>query len=216
MAKKVGAKKVEPEAKSSSALPIKKAPKRKRNQKGYKRVDHQTRIDIIYDNKVHNIQINELIEKYGINYNTVRHIVLQYTESGRTDVRNFKRNFKPKSIQAANGDSDFDEERGYESRELEPFEEEKVADDVDKDEEKQHPTDKRVKKMDPINYEYFWNQTVSEDSEDVHNSLKINNGHQIHEKDDSDYLKKLNESEDEKLCMNFYERYKSNVIDAKN
>ena len=70
--------------------------------------------------------------------------------------------------------------------------------------------------MDPINYEYFWNQTVSEDSEDVHNSLKINNGHQIHEKDDSDNLKKLKESEDEKLCMNFYERYKSNVIDAKN
>ena len=80
-----------PPVKQSKPAAIQKAARRKRNQKGYKRVDLQTRIDIIYDNQVQNIMINDLIDKYGINYNTIRHIILQYTESGRTDVRNLKR-----------------------------------------------------------------------------------------------------------------------------
>ena len=67
------------------------------------------RLDIIYDSQVHNIQINDLIEKYGINYNTIRHIIHQYTESGRTDVRNFKRNSKhANGLNAGDKDSDSD------------------------------------------------------------------------------------------------------------
>ena len=49
--------------------------KRKRNQEGYKRVNHDDRISIIYDNQNHNMSVQELIEKYQVNYNTIRHII---------------------------------------------------------------------------------------------------------------------------------------------
>ena len=55
---------------------IKKAPKRKRMQRGYRRVDLVTRINIIYDSQLHNMCINDLIVKYDINYNTARHIIV--------------------------------------------------------------------------------------------------------------------------------------------
>lgn len=58
--------------------------------------------------------INDLIDKYGINYNTIRHIILQYTESGRTDVRNFKRNIKAKNAPVVIHDNDSDlEDQGF-------------------------------------------------------------------------------------------------------
>ena len=38
------------------------------------------------------MHINDLIDKYGVNYNTLRHIIRQYSDFGRTNVRNFKIN----------------------------------------------------------------------------------------------------------------------------
>ena len=48
------------------------------------------RISIIYDSVVHCSTIIELTRKYGYNYSTIRHIILQYHLSGKIDIRKFK------------------------------------------------------------------------------------------------------------------------------
>ena len=101
------------------------------------------------------MHINDLIEKYGINYNTVRHIIVQYTDSGRTDVRNFKRNIKHKNLLAAAvnvNDSDI-EEQLEKDKDVEVFEEEKVPDDAQAYWIQNKPFRKMMKSMDPINYD---------------------------------------------------------------
>ena len=45
---------------------------------------------MIYDSVVHCSTIIELARKYGYNYSTIRHIILQYHLSGKIDQRKFK------------------------------------------------------------------------------------------------------------------------------
>ena len=53
-------------------------------------MDTALRIAIIYDCVVHGIGIMDLVKKHQINYCTVRHILLQYQLSGKTDIRKYK------------------------------------------------------------------------------------------------------------------------------
>ena len=53
-------------------------------------MDSALRTAIIYDNVVHGIGIMNLVKKHHINYSTIRHILLQYQVSGKTDIRKYK------------------------------------------------------------------------------------------------------------------------------
>ena len=50
----------------------------------------EVRIAIIYDSLVHSMNMIELVQKHRINYSSIRHILLQYGQSGKTDVRKYK------------------------------------------------------------------------------------------------------------------------------
>ena len=68
---------------------------------------------------MHNTGLQELVEKYGYNLITIRHIVRQYAKSGRTGRRKFKKNIHARNAMNSisdDTDSDF-EEYGYESDE---------------------------------------------------------------------------------------------------
>ena len=88
--------------------------KMEKKRKSCKNVDYQTRIDIIYDNQVHNIQIEDLVDKYDIGYFILRDIVIRYTETGRTHAcifRGVNKQIKVKPI-IGNTFSDLEEEKG--------------------------------------------------------------------------------------------------------
>lgn len=87
--------------------------KRKRKQQGYKRVTHNDRIAIIYDNQMHKMQIKELMEKHQVNYNTVRHIIQQYCNYGRTNIRNFKRNTRVNRKNANKDEEELASKQGH-------------------------------------------------------------------------------------------------------
>lgn len=57
----------------------------------YRRITITDRIGVIYDHFVHGMNLLELNAKYDVNYNTLRHILMQYVESGRVDAQQFKR-----------------------------------------------------------------------------------------------------------------------------
>lgn len=48
------------------------------------------RIAIIFDHAVHRKIVKRIIRDHGINYSTLRHILIQYYLFGRTDVRKFR------------------------------------------------------------------------------------------------------------------------------
>ena len=48
------------------------------------------RIAVIYDHLVHRKPIKQMIQEYGVNYSTIRHILAQYYLFGRVQVRQFK------------------------------------------------------------------------------------------------------------------------------
>ena len=62
------------------------------NQKnGYNRVEISERVEILYDNLVHGLDLIQLSEKYGIKYNTLRHIVRSFARSGNVAAQKYKR-----------------------------------------------------------------------------------------------------------------------------
>ena len=50
----------------------------------------ETRISIIYDSVVHQKTLIEMIAKYRYNYSTMRHLILQFHQNGKIDLRKFK------------------------------------------------------------------------------------------------------------------------------
>ena len=44
---------------------------------------------------------HELFDKYKVNYNTLRHILLQYIQSGRVDAQQFKRKIHKTGIKTS-------------------------------------------------------------------------------------------------------------------
>lgn len=50
------------------------------------------RIKILYDHKVHGLQLEALATKYVIQSNTIRHILNNYKEYGLVDANKYKRN----------------------------------------------------------------------------------------------------------------------------
>ena len=70
--------------------------RKQRQQTTYKRVTMCDRIDVIYDNAIHGLDLNQLFDKYKINYNTLRHIVKQYSSSGRVGSQKYKRKVEEK------------------------------------------------------------------------------------------------------------------------
>ena len=56
----------------------------------FKKVDQDMRIAIIFDHAVHRKIVKRIIRDHGINYSTLRHILIQYYLFGRTDVRKFR------------------------------------------------------------------------------------------------------------------------------
>ena len=50
----------------------------------------QTRVALIYDNLVHGKSVLELIQEYGINYSTIKHVLTQYYKHGKTDIRKYR------------------------------------------------------------------------------------------------------------------------------
>jgi hypothetical protein len=57
---------------------------------GYKIVDYNMRIEIIYDSLVHNIQPIEISRARDIKYNTVRHVLQQYYQKGCINTIKYK------------------------------------------------------------------------------------------------------------------------------
>ena len=45
---------------------------------------------IIYDNLVHGKSVLQLIQEYGMNYSTIKHVLLQYHKHGKTDIRKYR------------------------------------------------------------------------------------------------------------------------------
>lgn len=57
---------------------------------GYKIVDYNMRVDIIYDSLVHNIQPIEISRARNVKYNTVRHVLQQYYQKGCINTIKYK------------------------------------------------------------------------------------------------------------------------------
>ena len=60
-----------------------------RNKRNESRVCYtkEVRLSILYDHFVHKKSVRDLIHDYGINYSSIKHILLQYIKYGKTDVR---------------------------------------------------------------------------------------------------------------------------------
>ena len=72
---------------------IKQQSHQRKNKKWneYTRVTIVDRIKIIYDHKVHGLQLDTLTQKYRIQSNTIRHILATYKSYGLVDANKFKR-----------------------------------------------------------------------------------------------------------------------------
>ena len=57
---------------------------------GYKIVDYNMRVDIIYDSLVHSIQPIEISRARNVKYNTVRHVLQQYYQKGCINTIKYK------------------------------------------------------------------------------------------------------------------------------
>ena len=49
------------------------------------------RIEILYDHRTHGLQLDALTAKYGIQTNTIRHVLNTYREYGLVDANKYKR-----------------------------------------------------------------------------------------------------------------------------
>lgn len=68
--------------------------KQHKSGKGYQKITHDDRINIIYDRFVHNLSDKEIQEKSGLNYHSVRNIIKQYKYKGRTDKKDGRASMK--------------------------------------------------------------------------------------------------------------------------
>ena len=67
-------------------------PRRPRTLKfeNYQKISHAERINLIYENSIHRIPMRQLASRTGVNYNSIRNIVVAYKSSGRTNKKNSK------------------------------------------------------------------------------------------------------------------------------
>ena len=67
---------------------------KKERQTNNVKVDQAARVAVIYDHSIHKKSVKQIIKDHGVNYSTVRHILLQYYLFGRTDIRKFRHQAK--------------------------------------------------------------------------------------------------------------------------
>ena len=65
--------------------------KKVRNQDTYKRTNVNQRISVLYDHCHYGIAAKTLANKYNINASTVGHIIFTYRNTGRINVKKYKR-----------------------------------------------------------------------------------------------------------------------------
>jgi hypothetical protein len=70
-------------------MPAKILKRKKYNHDIYQKISHAERVKMIYDNKVHDKSIKQLVSETGIKYNTIRNIVICYEQTGRTNKKSF-------------------------------------------------------------------------------------------------------------------------------
>ena len=74
---------------------------RKARKSNLSMIDSAKRIAIIYDHAVHKKPVKQIIKDHLLNYSTVRHILLQYSLYGRTDIRKFRQQLDAKKPEEA-------------------------------------------------------------------------------------------------------------------
>ena len=53
----------------------------------YSKFSHATRINLIYENRVHGVAMRQMAHLTGINYNSIRNIIVAYETTGRTNKK---------------------------------------------------------------------------------------------------------------------------------
>ena len=64
-------------------------PRKKYSHDIYQKISHADRIKAIYLNQIHRIPAQELEDRVGIKYNTIRNIIRAYLATGRTNKKSF-------------------------------------------------------------------------------------------------------------------------------
>lgn len=70
-----------------------KAPRKRRCHENYKFIGVGKRIDVIYENFLHDRQPHDIASSLEVNYNTVRSILKNFYESGRVNVKKKAKGF---------------------------------------------------------------------------------------------------------------------------
>ena len=60
------------------------------SQSKYSRISHDQRLNIIYSKTILDMTLHEISEATGINYNSVRNILKNYNDDGRTNRKIYK------------------------------------------------------------------------------------------------------------------------------